>query len=58
MAGEPSGYVGNIPQHYDRNLGPLLFTDYAVDIARRVATLGPRGVLETAAGKISPRRSG
>lgn len=50
MAGEPSGYVGNIPQHYDRSLGPLLFTDYAADIARRVATLGPRAVLETAAG--------
>jgi len=50
MAGEVSGYVGNIPQHYDRNLGPLLFTDYAADIARRVATLDPRRVLETAAG--------
>jgi SAM-dependent methyltransferase len=50
MAGEPSGYVGNIPQHYDRNLGPLLFTDYAADIAGRVAALNPRRVLETAAG--------
>jgi ubiquinone/menaquinone biosynthesis C-methylase UbiE len=50
MAGEASGYVGNIPEHYDRNLGPLLFTDYAADIARRVATLDPRRVLETAAG--------
>jgi ubiquinone/menaquinone biosynthesis C-methylase UbiE len=50
MAGETSGYIGNIPQHYDRNLGPLLFTDYAADIARRVATLNPRRVLETAAG--------
>jgi ubiquinone/menaquinone biosynthesis C-methylase UbiE len=49
MAGA-SGYIGNIPQHYDRNLGPLLFTDYAADIARRVATLNPRRVLETAAG--------
>jgi ubiquinone/menaquinone biosynthesis C-methylase UbiE len=50
MAGELSGYVGNIPQHYDRNLGPLLFTEYAADIARRVAALNPRRVLETAAG--------
>ncbi len=50
MAGEASGYIGSIPQHYDRNLGPLLFTDYAADIARRVATLNPRRVLETAAG--------
>lgn len=50
MAGEASGYVGNIPRHYDQNLGPLLFTDYAADLARRVATLNPRRVLETAAG--------
>ena len=50
MAGEASGYIGNIPQHYDRNLGPLLFADYAADIARRVTTLNPRRVLETAAG--------
>lgn len=50
MAGEASGYIGNIPRHYDRNLGPLLFADYATDIARRVATVNPRRVLETAAG--------
>jgi ubiquinone/menaquinone biosynthesis C-methylase UbiE len=50
MAGETHGYVGNIPQHYDRNLGPLLFTEYAADIARRVASLNPRRVLETAGG--------
>ena len=50
MAGEASGYVGNIPQHYDQNLGPLLFTDYAADLARRIAMLNARRVLETAAG--------
>ena len=50
MTGESSGYVGSIPQHYDRNLGPLLFTEYAADIAHRVARLNPRRVLETAAG--------
>jgi hypothetical protein len=48
-AGEASGYVGNIPRHYDQNLGPLLFTDYAADLAGRIATLNPRRVLETAA---------
>jgi hypothetical protein len=42
-AGEASGYVGNIPQHYDQNLGPLLFTDYAADLAGRIATLNPPG---------------
>jgi ubiquinone/menaquinone biosynthesis C-methylase UbiE len=50
MAGEASGYVGSIPHHYDQNLGPLLFTDYAADLACRIATLNPRRVLETAAG--------
>jgi ubiquinone/menaquinone biosynthesis C-methylase UbiE len=50
MAGEASGYVGNTPQHYDQNLGPLLFTDYAADLAHRIAALYPRRVLETAAG--------
>jgi ubiquinone/menaquinone biosynthesis C-methylase UbiE len=50
MAGEATGYVGSIPQQYDRNLGPLLFTEYAADIAHRVAALNPRRVLETAAG--------
>jgi ubiquinone/menaquinone biosynthesis C-methylase UbiE len=50
MAAEASGYVGSIPQHYDRNLGPLLFAEYAADIAHRVARLNPRRVLETAAG--------
>ena len=50
MARETSGYVGNVPQHYDQNLGPLLFSDYAADLAPRIATLNPRRVLETAAG--------
>jgi ubiquinone/menaquinone biosynthesis C-methylase UbiE len=50
MAGEATGYVGSIPEQYDRNLGPLLFTEYAADIAHRVAALNPRRVLETAAG--------
>ena len=50
MVGEASGYVGNIPQHYDQNLGPLLFTDYAADLASRIAALNPHRVLETAAG--------
>ena len=50
MAGEKRIRIRHIPQHYDQNLGPLLFTDYAADLARRVATLNPHRVLETAAG--------
>src|ERR1041385_713039 len=50
MAGDATEYIGNIPQHYDRNLGPLLFVDYAADISRRVAAYRPQQVLEIAAG--------
>jgi SAM-dependent methyltransferase len=45
-----AGFTGNIPQHYDEGLGPILFVDYAEDIARRAAAYAPKRVLETAAG--------
>jgi hypothetical protein len=45
-----ASFVGNIPEHYDRGLGPLIFADYAADIARRVAACSPARVLGTAAG--------
>jgi SAM-dependent methyltransferase len=48
--GNAVAFVGNIPDHYDRDLGPIVFVDYADDIARRVAAHGPMRVLETAAG--------
>ncbi|HEX3162384.1 MAG TPA: methyltransferase domain-containing protein [Pseudolabrys sp.] len=50
MAGDATEYIGNIPQQYDRNLGPVLFVDYAADISRRVAAYSPQQVLEIAAG--------
>jgi SAM-dependent methyltransferase len=50
MSGNAAGFTGNIPEHYDAGLGPLLFVDYAEDIARRVAAYAPKRVLETAAG--------
>ncbi len=50
MAGQPSEFVGSIPAHYDRGLGPVIFEDYALDIARRAASLAPSDVLELAAG--------
>lgn len=43
-------FDGSIPEFYDRHLGPLLFEPYAADLARRVAKLRPRNVLEVAAG--------
>jgi hypothetical protein len=38
------------PENYDRYLVPLIFQDYAREIARRVASLRPKAVLEVAAG--------
>jgi len=43
-------FVGNVPEHYERGLVPMVFVDYASDIARRAAAWSPARVLETAAG--------
>lgn len=43
-------FSGSIPEFYDTFLVPLIFEGYASDLARRVASVGPRAVLETAAG--------
>ncbi len=43
-------FAGSIPELYDQLLVPLIFEPYAEDLARRVAALRPRRVLETAAG--------
>ncbi len=45
-----AAFVGSIPDFYDRGLGPVLFTDYAMHMAELVAAAGPQSVLETAAG--------
>ena len=45
-----AAFVGDIPGYYDRNLGPILFEDYALDIAARAARARPVNVLELAAG--------
>jgi SAM-dependent methyltransferase len=50
MSNDAAGFIGNIPQHYDHGLGPMIFVDYAADIAQRVASGNPARVLETAAG--------
>lgn len=43
-------FAGSIPEIYDTYLVPLIFEDFAADMARRVAELEPGAVLETAAG--------
>jgi SAM-dependent methyltransferase len=45
-----ASFTGDIPAHYDRGLGPIIFIDYAADIAGRAAACNPARVLETAAG--------
>src|SRR5262245_37482669 len=43
-------FVGSVPEHYDRGIGPVMFLDFAADMAGRVAALRPQRVLETASG--------
>jgi SAM-dependent methyltransferase len=50
MSNDAANFIGDIPEHYDRALGPMIFVDYANDIARRAADSNPARVLETAAG--------
>lgn len=50
MSSDAAQFVGSIPQYYDQGLGPMIFVDYAAEMARRVAASGPARVLETAAG--------
>jgi SAM-dependent methyltransferase len=43
-------FSGSIAKLYETSLVPLIFEPYAVDIAKRVASAAPAGVLEVAAG--------
>jgi SAM-dependent methyltransferase len=45
-----ASFVGGIPQNYDEGLGPMIFVDYAAEMAQRAAALKPHRVLEIAAG--------
>jgi len=50
MTERAARFVGSIPENYDRGLGPVLFADWAVNVARQVAQSDPKSVLELAAG--------
>src|SRR6266496_2114604 len=50
MSDQAASFIGSIPEHYDRGLGPVFFADFAEEMARRVAARSPRRVLETSAG--------
>jgi SAM-dependent methyltransferase len=43
-------FDGSIPDNYDSGLGPNMFTEFADDLASRVAAANPRCVLELASG--------
>lgn len=45
-----AAFVGSIPDFYDRGLGPVIFEDYAAQMALSVAEASPSVILETAAG--------
>jgi ubiquinone/menaquinone biosynthesis C-methylase UbiE len=50
MSDNHSAFVGSIPQNYDRYLGPIIFEDYANDLANRIAKIENTQILEVAAG--------
>src|SRR5215472_5173497 len=50
MSGHSAAFVGSIPKDYDEGLGPVIFADYAVTMAQRVAAQPACRVLETACG--------
>ena len=50
MTATDSVFAGSVPARYDRYLGPLLFEPYAAIAAQRTKALGPRRILEVAAG--------
>ena len=50
MANNDAGFVGSIPELYDRNVGPLMMVPYASDIAYRLSDMVAGRLLEVAAG--------
>lgn len=50
MAELETRFSGDVPENYDRALGPFIFEHYAQEMADRCAALNPNAVLETAAG--------
>ena len=50
VSGNDKAFTGSIPKIYETYLVPLIFEDYAADLARRVNARSPKDVLEIAAG--------
>ncbi|HEY7007078.1 MAG TPA: methyltransferase domain-containing protein, partial [Sphingomicrobium sp.] len=43
-------FTGSVPEKYEQLMVPLIFQPYAEELARRARAMGPRRILETAAG--------
>ncbi len=50
MAATDKLFAGSVPELYERLMVPLIFEDYARDLAERVVRVAPQDILETAAG--------
>jgi ubiquinone/menaquinone biosynthesis C-methylase UbiE len=50
MPANNSSFIGNIPENYDRYLGPFLFEPFARDIVERIHNTEARNILEIACG--------
>lgn len=50
MAGSAAEFVGNIPKHYNAELGPILFADFADRLTGACCDGAPTRVIELAAG--------
>lgn len=50
MTKQASRFIGSIPEHYDRYLGPRIFLEFALQLCAKTAALQPDSVLELAAG--------
>jgi SAM-dependent methyltransferase len=50
MTQQASNFIGAIPDHYDRFLGPRIFNGFANDLTARTTNLAPSSLLELAAG--------
>jgi SAM-dependent methyltransferase len=50
MTIQAANFIGAIPDHYDRFLGPRIFHGFADDLTERTVKLAPTAVLELAAG--------
>ena len=54
MAESHSAFIGEIPRNYEKYLGPLIFSEYAEDLANRITVPTGGMLLETAAALVWP----